>query len=525
MASNQLIEPPEGPVYKLPAGPRAVMTMGPSVSPPGYAAQNIAKPVSLESVCSIRTVPPNLSFSTRPSFILPKKSPTAVNRPVFSSSRRKRNARKSAFARKITLMTPNRQGDTTGRFQVQTLAFSQQQGTRPSHTVETATADGEQVSSDSNQVEICDSNTQKEQVRESPSKNSDEDTSTQTPEVTATSSCCTPVIPVSFERNGERPQTCPTGQVEEHSPAEETHALKNGHETLLEGHPVPTLEMQMDTEGSSIEETEYVQDHLTNGDHAEDSLGESDAYRTAVVRLQDTVQVKTEPNGDEVSSEQVDTRDSVPFRIHEVRGVPDFRNGNSIYKHCCEPVLTSGQPALLPHPSVAAIHTSEGTPIPHLQANNTCVFPDNAQLPAVQSNHTLSDVAHKSDQQEENIHKCNECPKVFETPGSLDRHKRSHSGERPYVCRVCGWGFTTMGNLNQHMAIHQKVKPFKCVYCGKTFARSNVLKAHVRNHTGERPFQCDLCGSKFVIEHNLRKHLLMRHQVEVSSERLITDAP
>lgn len=111
---------------------------------------------------------------------------------------------------------------------------------------------------------------------------------------------------------------------------------------------------------------------------------------------------------------------------------------------------------------------------------------------------------------------CNICEKHFETTAALMRHKRTHSGERPFICHICGWGFNLSGNLNQHMAIHQKVKPFKCPYCGKTFARSNVLKAHVRCHTGERPFQCQVCGSNFVISHNLKKHLMIRHGIQAS---------
>ncbi|XP_032238294.2 myoneurin isoform X2 [Nematostella vectensis] len=218
-------------------------------------------------------------------------------------------------------------------------------------------------------------------------------------------------------------------------------------------------------------------------------------YPTAIVRLENTVRIKTEPvergHLDAPDRSEKYSNNGMPASEHEPPGGRDMEAEPSSYLPSSSMRSHEG--------GAAALHP--GTP----SLPGTTVLPSGLTPypPSYPRNGTTEGVAFR----------CEQCQKEFDTSAALERHRRSHSGERPYKCKICGWGFNLSGNLNQHMAIHQKVKPFKCVYCGKTFARSNVLKAHVRCHTGERPFQCELCGAKFIISHNLKKHLLNRHQV------------
>ncbi|XP_078361845.1 uncharacterized protein LOC144646175 isoform X2 [Oculina patagonica] len=245
--------------------------------------------------------------------------------------------------------------------------------------------------------------------------------------------------------------------------------------------------------------------------------------QTPIVVLQNTVQVKTEPNEvlpltNNLSPEQNDEEGN-----HAHMDVSSEREGRD--------AISTAESFSLSEQHVMPTSSQEGHP------NSRQVHPGPSLMPRVvnvvgaspdhddqmDTSHQPHSGTHYMDLKE---YSCDICQKQFDSANSVMRHKRSHTGDRPYICKICGWGFNLSGNLNQHLAIHQKVKPFKCVYCGKTFARSNVLKAHVRCHTGERPFQCQLCGSKFIIGHNLKKHMVTRHGI-TEDDRMFpqTDAP
>jgi len=227
---------------------------------------------------------------------------------------------------------------------------------------------------------------------------------------------------------------------------------------------------------------------------------------TPIVVLQNTVQVKTEPNEvlqspSNLSPEQNNKDTNLPHADD------DSEHRSTLHRVPAESysvvMPTSSQDS---HSSSLLVHQVQAS-MPHI-VNVMGASPDHNEHTDSSHHHPNN---HYMDGKE---YSCDVCHKQFDSANSVMRHKRSHSGDRPYICKICGWGFNLSGNLNQHLAIHQKVKPFKCVYCGKTFARSNVLKAHVRCHTGERPYQCQLCGSKFIIGHNLKKHMLTRHGIK-----------
>lgn len=250
------------------------------------------------------------------------------------------------------------------------------------------------------------------------------------------------------------------------------------------------------------------------GSHVDKEETECSLTQTPIVILQNTVQVKTEPNEVFPSS-----NNPSPEQNNEDLGVNSEREGSatesfSLSQHGMPTSSQDSHPSSLPiHPGASLMPRVVNV----MGASNSPDRDDQSEI----SHHPHSSAHYLQE------YSCDICHKQFDSANSVLRHKRSHTGDRPYICKICGWGFNLSGNLNQHLAIHQKVKPFKCVYCGKTFARSNVLKAHVRCHTGERPYQCQLCGSKFIIGHNLKKHMVTRHGIK-EDDRMFSaqhDAP
>ena len=106
-----------------------------------------------------------------------------------------------------------------------------------------------------------------------------------------------------------------------------------------------------------------------------------------------------------------------------------------------------------------------------------------------------------------NLHKCDQCDKVYTKKSYLNTHKMTHTGERPYKCDQCEKTFRFKYDLERHNLTHTGEKPYQCDQCDKSFTQGSTLKAHLRTHTGEKPYQCGVCGTKFRQGSILRGHM------------------
>ena len=436
---------------------------------------------------------------------------------VFSSSRRKKTARKSIFPRKVSpTSSPNLNLASKSlyriRFQTEDAAHLTNLASRDSRRAFFAAAmESMRCKESMDSPGLCDS-TENGNLRVSMEETEEIDLASQ------------------HRENCVNKDMVPPFSVEDSAgfanfPTLESSSTNGSSPAVSEDHPV-AIDIHSDSRetsgGENDSDSNFVSSEnspphnhpnlihrsLGNGnDGLQDSREEAQHSHstTAVVVLKNTVQVKTEPNNvlqstKNISPEQskvnLPHRGDNPEHIGTIHRVPPESYSvvmptSSQDTHCPMSVHQTPVSSLMPrvvNVVGASQDCDENTGSPQVDSNDQCT--DNKD------------------------HSCDICHKLFDSANSVMRHKRSHTGDRPYICKICGWGFNLSGNLNQHLAIHQKVKPFKCVYCGKTFARSNVLKAHVRCHTGERPYQCQLCGSKFIIGHNLKKHMLTRHGIK-----------
>ena len=440
---------------------------------------------------------------------------------VFSSSRRKKTARKSVFPRKVSpTSSPNLSLGGTCK-SIHRIRFQGEDASYPAHLASRTNRAGFGITSESSRSctetvdspGLCDS-TENGNLRVPMEETDEMDLAAQHREncgsSNATAACSAedstgfsnfPTLE-SSSTNGSSPAVSEDHPVviDIHSDSRETSGGENDSDSnFVSSENSPSHSHgTMAQRSHDIKSKEGLQ---VAGEEAQCSHASA-----PIVVLQNTVQVKTEPNEVLRSPSNL----SPPQNDQDVNladPADHSERSSTVHRVPAESysvvMPTSSQDALsgsLPVHQLPSL-------IPRI-ANVVSASPDHSE-PTESSN--LHSHDHYTEDKE---YSCDICHKQFDSANSVMRHKRSHSGDRPYICKICGWGFNLSGNLNQHLAIHQKVKPFKCVYCGKTFARSNVLKAHVRCHTGERPYQCQLCGSKFIIGHNLKKHMLTRHGIK-----------
>ena len=87
----------------------------------------------------------------------------------------------------------------------------------------------------------------------------------------------------------------------------------------------------------------------------------------------------------------------------------------------------------------------------------------------------------KQELDENNIHPCSECEKVFSRPDVLRKHFRNiHENKGAYKCDECDKTYSSQDHLTRHKLQHSAV-PFLCEVCNTTFSRKDALTRHKKN--------------------------------------------
>ncbi|KAG4077109.1 hypothetical protein HA402_016096 [Bradysia odoriphaga] len=115
--------------------------------------------------------------------------------------------------------------------------------------------------------------------------------------------------------------------------------------------------------------------------------------------------------------------------------------------------------------------------------------------------------------QQDKVHQCAKCEKIFNRATHLKRHMATHSDVKPYSCEICDKRFRRPDHLNIHRHHHSSVKPHICDICQKGFTRSEHLRKHKECRHGDKSQVtlktefCDICQKGFTTPKYLQVHM------------------
>ncbi|KAJ8403819.1 hypothetical protein AAFF_G00346870 [Aldrovandia affinis] len=104
------------------------------------------------------------------------------------------------------------------------------------------------------------------------------------------------------------------------------------------------------------------------------------------------------------------------------------------------------------------------------------------------------------------IHPCEICGRIFNSIGSLERHRIIHTGVKTHACDQCGKTFARKDMLKEHLKVHESVRDFLCAECGKGMKTKHALRHHMKLHNGIKEYECSECSRKFAQKVNMLKH-------------------
>jgi len=108
------------------------------------------------------------------------------------------------------------------------------------------------------------------------------------------------------------------------------------------------------------------------------------------------------------------------------------------------------------------------------------------------------------DGENNSIHKCSYCSKIFISKSALTLHWQKHIGERP-----CSKSFETI-YLQRQVKRHEDTLSFKCYHCALTFRSRLALKSHLSTHQEKK--QCNHCLQIFQFSSALKRHLGLNYE-------------
>lgn len=115
---------------------------------------------------------------------------------------------------------------------------------------------------------------------------------------------------------------------------------------------------------------------------------------------------------------------------------------------------------------------------------------------------------------------CERCDRKFQSENHLETHRKNSKNSalesNQSFCEVCNEKYTYMCEYKKHFVIfHQNEGSSECLICDKSYSNSMRLNRHMQGVHIDRPFECEICHSMIRGKGNLSQH----HKTQHTNER------
>ncbi|KAL3859095.1 hypothetical protein ACJMK2_009328, partial [Sinanodonta woodiana] len=121
--------------------------------------------------------------------------------------------------------------------------------------------------------------------------------------------------------------------------------------------------------------------------------------------------------------------------------------------------------------------------------------------------------------------KCPMCPHACRSKNNLQAHMLRHSTDKPFVCTECGKAYKSKTALRWHVRSHKDGKIFKCDKCSYEATQRSHLKRHMETHEVTRRFACAHCDYSSNTHGYLKIHYTRFHKGLDCVEPIATSSP
>lgn len=112
---------------------------------------------------------------------------------------------------------------------------------------------------------------------------------------------------------------------------------------------------------------------------------------------------------------------------------------------------------------------------------------------------------------------CDLCIMSYDTPLSLQKHRKKHTNVPTFECKKCKKPFSYQNSYKKHLQMEchtpRGISPYKeqhvCHICDVIFTSKLQYQLHRLEHGNA--FQCNYCGQKFTRNYNLQLHKRSKH--------------
>ncbi|CAH1779573.1 unnamed protein product [Owenia fusiformis] len=119
--------------------------------------------------------------------------------------------------------------------------------------------------------------------------------------------------------------------------------------------------------------------------------------------------------------------------------------------------------------------------------------------------------------------KCPKCPHACRSKNNLANHMIRHSSEKPFLCPHCGKAYKSRTAMRWHVRTHKDGKIFKCQKCSYEAIQKSHLQRHMETHDIQKRYMCSHCDYSANTVGYMKAHYTKFHKGVTFNQRMMME--